>query len=145
MLFLSRRENNVDRTEQERRIADFIGRRVWAVVGASLDEQKYGNRIYHSLRNAGYTVYPVNPKGGEIEGAKIYPSLADLPRPPEVIDIVVPPPVTEKVVKEAHELGLNRVWMQPGAESEAAIDYCEENGMEVVHGTCIMLHKRRWN
>jgi hypothetical protein len=49
------------------------------------------------------------------------------------------------VVKEAHELGLNRVWMQPGAESEAAIDYCEENGMEVVHGTCIMLHKRRWN
>ena len=130
---------------QGQEIADFVNRRVWAVVGASEDRSKFGNRIFLDLRDAGYTVYPVNPKGGELEGAKIYPSLADLPQPPEVIDLVVPPSVTEQVVKEAHELGLTRVWMQPGAESEAAIAYCQEHGLQVVYGACAMVWKRRWD
>jgi len=135
----------MDRVEKERLIADFVGRRVWAVVGASQDQRKYGNRIYHSLRNAGYTVYPVNPRGGELNGATVYSSLADLPQPPEVIDLVVPPPVTERVVEEAHELGLTRIWMQPGAESEAAIQYCQEHAMKVIYEACAMVHKRQWN
>lgn len=130
---------------EQQHIPDFVNRRVWAVVGASEDRSKFGNRIYRDLRDAGYKVYPVNPKGGELEGAKVYPSLADLPQPPEVIDLVVPPAVTEQVVKEAHELGLTRVWMQPGAESEAAIAYCQEHGIEVVHDACAMVWKRRWD
>jgi predicted CoA-binding protein len=134
----------VDSTEKDRLISDFVNRRVWAVVGASQDPAKYGNRIFHSLRNAGYTVYPVNPKGGELNGSAIYPTLVDLPQSPEVIDLVVPPPVTEEIVKEALELGLRRVWMQPGAESQKAIDYCHEHGIEVVHHACAMVHKRRW-
>jgi hypothetical protein len=130
---------------EQRQIPDFVNRRVWAVVGASEDRSKFGNRIFRDLRDAGYTVYPVNPKGGELEGAKVYPSLAALPQPPEVIDLVVPPAVTEQVVKEAHELGLTRVWMQPGAESEAAIAFCQEQGIQVVHGACAMVWKRRWD
>ncbi|MGD9145178.1 MAG: CoA-binding protein [Anaerolineae bacterium] len=130
---------------EQRQIPDFVNRRVWAVVGASEDRRKFGNRIFRDLRDAGYTVYPVNPKGGELEGAKVYPSLAALPQPPEVIDLVVPPAVTEQVVKEAHELGLTRVWMQPGAESEAAIAFCQEQGIQVVHGACAMVWKRRWD
>jgi predicted CoA-binding protein len=135
----------MDRIEKERRIADFVGRRVWAVVGASQDRRKFGNRVYRSLRDAGYTVYPVNPKGGELEGAKIYPNLAALPELPEVIDLVVPPAVTEKVVEDAHRLGLDRIWMQPGAESETAIQYCQEHAMEVIYDACAMVHKRQWN
>jgi hypothetical protein len=128
----------------DRLISDFVNRRVWAVVGASQDPAKFGNRIFHSLRNSGYTVYPVNPRGGELDGSEVYPTLADLPQSPEVIDLVVPPRVTEKVVKEAHELGLSRVWMQPGAESQKAIDYCHEHGMQVIYDACAMVHKRRW-
>jgi len=90
-------------------------------------------------------VYPVNPRGGEVEGVPVYPSLADLPERPEVVDMVVPPAVTEQVVKEAHRLGLTRIWMQPGSESEAAIAYCWEHGLEVVYDTCAMVHKRRWD
>ncbi len=131
-------------TEQHQLISDFVNRRVWAVVGASQDRSKFGNRVYRSLRDAGYTVYPVNPKGGELEGAVVYPTLADLPQQPEVIDFVVPPPVTQQVVKEAHKLGLTRIWMQPGAESEAAIAYCVEHGMQVVHDACAMVWKRQW-
>lgn len=130
--------------DQQELISDFVNRRVWAVVGASHDPRKFGYQVFRSLRDAGYSVYPVNPKGGELEGAKVYRSLADLPQPPEVIDMVVPPAVTEQVVREAHELGLTRVWMQPGAESEASVLYCHEHGMQVVERACAMVWKRSW-
>ncbi len=130
---------------REQLISDFINRRVWAVVGVSQDRSKFGNRVFRTLREAGYTVYPVNPKGGEVEGVKVYASLADLPERPEVVDTVVPPAATEQVVKEAYSLGLTRIWMQPGSESEAAIAYCHEHGMEVVYDTCAMIHKRWWD
>jgi len=128
----------------EELIADFINRRVWAVVGASQNPAKYGYKIVRDLASAGYKVYPVNPKGGEIEGIPVYRSLRELPEKPEVVDIVVPPQVTEEVVKECKELGLTRIWMQPGAESEKAIRYCEENGLQVVYGVCAMLNKKVW-
>jgi predicted CoA-binding protein len=125
-------------------ISEFVNCRVWAVVGASQDPTKFGYRVYRSLRDAGYTVYPVNPRGGELLGEAIYPTLADLPQRPEVVDTVVPPPVTEQIVQEMQALGLSRVWMQPGSESAAAIAYCEEQGIDVVYGDCAMAHKRRW-
>ncbi|MFC2038059.1 CoA-binding protein [Chloroflexota bacterium] len=134
----------MNRIEQERLISDFVNRRVWAVVGASHDRSKFGNRIYRSLCDSGYVVYAVNPKGGELEGSKVYPTLADLPQRPEVVDLVVPPAVTEQIVKEAHQLGLSRIWMQPGAESETAIAYCQEQGMQVIYHACAMVHKRQW-
>lgn len=136
---------SVEMAEQQQLISDFVNRRVWAVVGASQDRTKFGNRVYRSLRSAGYIVYPVNPKGGELEGETVYSSLADLPEPPEVIDLVVPPRATEQVVREAHALGLARVWMQPGAESDAAIAYCHQHGIQVIHGACAMVWKKQWN
>ncbi|MCL6431477.1 MAG: CoA-binding protein [Anaerolineae bacterium] len=125
-------------------IDDLINRRVWAVVGVSADPAKFGYRIFRSLREAGYRVYGVNPNAREIDGQTIYPSLAALPERPEVVDIVVPPPVTERIVRECAELGLCRVWMQPGAESDSAIRFCQEHGIAVVYGACAMVEKRRW-
>jgi predicted CoA-binding protein len=135
----------VGQYQEPQLISDFVNRKIWAVVGASQDRSKFGNRVFRALRAAGYDVYPINPKGGEVEGARVYPSLADLPLIPEVVDLVVPPAVSEKVVKEAHALGVTRIWMQPGAESEAAIAYCTENGLQVVHDACAMVHARQWN
>jgi len=132
-------------SEMQGWITDFVNRRVWAVVGVSQARNKFGNRIYRSLRDSGYVVYPVNPKGGELEGAKVYPTLADLPQTPDVVDLVVPPAVSEQVVKEAYKLGLSRIWMQPGAESPAAIDYCHAHGIQVVHDACAMVWKRQWD
>jgi predicted CoA-binding protein len=126
-------------------ISSFVDRRVWAIVGASGDPSKFGYRVFRNLQQAGYIVYPVNPKGGELLGAQVYPSLADLPHPPEVVDTVVPPAVTEQVVKEMHELGLPRVWMQPGSESEAAIAYCRDHGIQVIYNACAMVHRRQWD
>ena len=125
-------------------IEDFINQRVWAVVGASTDPTKYGNRIFRDLRAAGYTVYGVNPRGGKIEGQELYPALSDLPEKPAVVDTVVPPVVTVEVVRQCAELGLTRVWMQPGSESEVAIQFCREHGIRVVHHVCAMVRKRVW-
>jgi predicted CoA-binding protein len=133
------------RQDKQKLIADFVNRRVWAVVGASSDRSKYGNKVFRSLRAAGYTVYPVNPKGGKLDGTTVYASLAEVPADCEVVDLVVPPRITETVVEEAYQAGLTRIWMQPGAESPSAIEYCQDQGMEVVHNACAMVHKRRWN
>jgi predicted CoA-binding protein len=138
-------EEGAEMAEKQRLISDFVNRKTWAVVGASQDRGKFGYRVFRSLRDSGYIVYPVNPKGGTLEGVKVYPSLADLPEPPEVVDIVVPPAVTEQVVQEAHQLGLTRIWMQPGAESETAVSYCHEHGIQVIHDDCAMVWKRQWD
>lgn len=125
-------------------IEECVNQRVWAVVGASPAASKYGHKIFRTLRAAGYVVYGVNPKNGEIDGQKLYRTLADLPEKPGVVDIVVPPKITEKVVRECAELGLKRVWMQPGAESEEAIQFCRDHEIKVVHDVCAMIQKREW-
>lgn len=114
------------------------------MIGASRNPEKYGYKIFRGLRSAGYIVYGVNPKGGEIEDQRLYPSLADLPEKPAVVDIVVPPKVTEEIVRQCVKLGLGRVWMQPGSESEEAIRFCQEKDIKVVHGVCAMIRKRQW-
>jgi len=114
---------------------------VIAVVGASRDPEKYGHRVYRDLREAGYTVYPVNPNAAEILGDRCYPDLESLPVRPNVVNVVVPPEVAEEVVESCKELGITKVWMQPGSESEKAIEYCEANGIDVVYGVCIMVER----
>ena len=124
----------------ERLIKSFLNKKnVFAVVGASRNPKKYGHQVYRNLRSAGYRVYPVNPNADEVLGDKCYPSLEDLPVKPDVVDVVVPPNVTEEVVKTCKKLGISKVWMQPGSESEEAINFCKENGIEVVYGVCVMI------
>jgi predicted CoA-binding protein len=126
-------------------IREFINERVWVVVGASTNPDKYGNQIFRELLDAGYTVYGVNAGGGEIAGQALYPSLSDLPEKPAVVDTVVPPPVTEQIVQQCAQLGLTRVWMQPGSESPEAIAFCENHDIKVVHSACAMIRRRDWN
>ena len=128
----------------EERIKAFLEKRnVFAVVGASRDPQKYGYQVYRDLKNAGYKVYPVNPNAQEVLGDKCYPSLEELPERPDVVVVVVPPQVTEQIVKACKEMGIRKVWMQPGSESEEAVRYCEESGLEVIYDMCIMVQRRR--
>lgn len=124
-------------------IQEFVSHRLWAVVGVSEDPSKYGHLVFATLLDSGYKVLGVNPKNGQVLGQTIYRTLADLPEKPEVVDIVVPPAVTEQIVRQCLDLGLTRVWMQPGAESQEAIDFCEANGIQVVWDACAMVHRKR--
>jgi predicted CoA-binding protein len=116
---------------------------IFAVVGASRDPQKYGYQVYKDLKNSGYEVYAVNPNAKENLGDKCYPNLENLPVKPDVVDVVVPPKVTEEVVKACKGLGITKVWMQPGSESEKAIKFCEENGIDVAYGVCVMIERAK--
>ncbi len=124
----------------EKLIKEFMAKKKFAVVGATDNAEKYGNRIFKNLTGRGYEVYPVNPNLEEIEGVKCYPTLADIPVKVDVVDFVVPPKVTESILKECKKLGLDNIWLQPGSESDAAIAFCHENDFKVVHGTCVMLN-----
>ena len=128
----------------EELIKKFLNKKnIFAVVGASRDPKKYGYQVYKDLKEAGYKVYPVNPNADEILGDRCYPDLGDLPTKPNVVDVVVLPKVTEEIVKTCKRLGITKVWMQPGSESETAIKFCDENGIDVVHGVCVMVERRR--
>lgn len=114
------------------------------MVGASRDAEKYGHKIYKNLKAKGYRVYPVNPEAREILGDRCYPSLAELPEKPDVVDIVVPPPVALTVVKACKALGITKVWLQPGSESEEILRYCAREGFECIRGACVMVESDKF-
>jgi len=117
----------------------FLAQRTWAVAGASRTDQKFGNMAYRELKARGNRLLPVHPSAESIEGDRCYASLKALPEPAGVVLVVTPPAQTEQVVQDAAAADIRRVWMQQGAESEAAIRFCQERGIEVVHGECIMM------
>jgi predicted CoA-binding protein len=123
------------------RILSFLEEGPWAVVGASNDRAKYGNKVLRCYMQKGKTpVYPVNPHAQEIEGLAAYPSLGALPRPARAASIITPPEVTETVVREAAELGIRYLWMQPGAESPRAIQLAQAAGIELIAGgPCLLV------
>ena len=121
-------------------VAEFLAGNSFAVVGASTDRQKYGNKVLRCYMDNGYTVYPINPKATEVEGLVAYKSLAALPQLVHGISVVTPPAVTEQVVNEAASLGIAHLWMQPGAESAAAIEACKAKGISVIaRGPCLLV------
>jgi predicted CoA-binding protein len=118
----------------EQRIRAFMESGPYAVVGASSDREKYGNKVLRAYQQHGQEVYPVNPRADEIEGLKAYPSLAAVPVRLRAVSIITPPRITEQVVKEAAAAGVKFVWMQPGAESPEAVQAAEDLGLEVIAG-----------
>lgn len=114
-------------------------RNVIAVVGASRNKEKYGYKVFMQLLKDGYKVYPINPHADEIEGVKCYPALSYLPEKPDVVITVVNPDVTKLVVKEAINLGIKKIWMQPGSESKEAIEEAKKHGVKVISEMCFVV------
>ena len=120
-------------------VQDFVRQRTLAVVGVSRTGKGFGNFAYRELRSKGYRLFPVNPAAETIEGDPCYPSLARLPEPVGAALIIVPPPQAEQVVRDAATAGIKRVWLQQGAESEAALKTCELYGITAVAGDSILM------
>ena len=113
-----------------------------AVVGATDNLMKYGSVIYRDLKRKGYSVYPVNPNRTEVDGDKAYPSLDKLPKSPTIVNIVVPPRVTIRILKTSLELSLDNIWLQPGAESPESLAFLQEHGFNYLANACIMVESR---
>ena len=120
-------------------IRDFLAQPTLAVAGVSRQGKKFGNLAYRALRARGYRLFPIHPTAAEVEGERCYPSLAALPEAVGGLLVVLPPAQTEVVVHDAWRAGIRRVWLQQGAESAVAIHACQQNGIQVVHGHCILM------
>ena len=95
--------------------------KVVAVIGASSNRHKFGNRAVRAFQQQGYTVVPINPHEAEVEGLKSYASVMDVPGPIDMASIYLPPEIGEQVIDEIARKGIPEVWLNPGAESDALI------------------------
>lgn len=120
-------------------VEEFLLQKKIAVVGVSRKKAKFGNAIYKELKQKGYNVFPINPHINTFEGDACYPDLLSLPEKVDAVVINVPSVQTEKVVREAKKAGINKVWLQQGSQSENAVKFCEENGIEYVSNECILM------
>jgi uncharacterized protein len=120
-------------------IREIMAQRTLALVGASRNGKKFGNAILRELKAKGYSVLPVHPQAESIDGERCYPNLNSLPEKVGAVVVCVPPVQAEQVVQQAHEAGIDRVWLQQGAESYATVRYCEKHEMTTVQGQCIMM------
>jgi len=123
-----------------RAIDEFLKSGPYAVVGASRNRSKYGNKVLRCYLQHGLEAFPVNPNATEVEGIPCAPTLRDLPKTVRGVSVITPPDVTARVVEDAAAAGARFVWMQPGAESAAAVNRAEQLGLGVIHGgPCLLV------
>ena len=121
-------------------IQAFLNGSPFAVVGASTDRAKYGNKVLRTYLQKDLAVTPVNPRADEVEGVAAAKSLADIEGSIHGISVITPPTITENVVQEAIRLNIKNIWMQPGAESDAAVTAAQAAGINVIHsGPCLLV------
>ena len=129
-------------------VQDFLAQKSIAVVGVSDQRETGCNLGYRKFKEAGYTVYAVNPRLTEFEGAPCYADLKAIPQPPDAVFILANPKVTDQIVDQCVELGVKHVWMhcmmgvKPGlaagmtSVSPDAVRKCQEHGIAVIPGSC---------
>ena len=95
--------------------------KIVAIIGASSNPRKFGNRAVRAFRRQGYTVIPINPNEAQVEGLKTYASVLDVPDAIDIATFYVPPNIGEKVMKEVAKKNIPEVWLNPGAESDSLV------------------------
>ncbi|KTC75629.1 CoA-binding protein [Legionella birminghamensis] len=121
-------------------VEQFLQSPAFGVVGASSNQSKFGNKVLRCYLAHDMKAYPVNPFEERIEGLACVKEVADLPEEIDSLSVITPPAVTEKIVEQAIAKGIKNVWMQPGAESDAAIEQGIKHGINVIaRGPCILV------
>lgn len=95
--------------------------KVVAVIGASRNRRKFGNKAVRAFKEQGYTVVPINPHEREVEGLQAYASVLDVSGPIDMASFYVPPEIGERVIEEVAAKRIQEVWLNPGAESDALV------------------------
>lgn len=127
-------------TERPRAIRQFLQSGPFAVVGASADRSKYGNKVLRCYRQHDLPVVAVNPGRSEVEGVRCVPSLRDVPPGTAAASVVAPPAAAAGIVADAVAAGLKHLWFQPGAEQPDAVAAARAAGLDVIaDGSCLLV------
>ena len=114
------------------------GKKIVAVVGASKDRKKFGNKAFRAFQHQGYTVIPVNPNEAEVEGHQTYPSVVDIPGPVDMATVYVPPDAGVKVMDDLARKSVPEVWLNPGADEPVVVKRARELGLNVIQACSIL-------
>jgi predicted CoA-binding protein len=105
---------------------------VVAVIGASTDRHKFGNKALRAFVHGGYDVIPVNPHHAEVEGLPCFPTVLDVPRRIDMATIYVPPDVGERIIEEVARKNIPEVWLNPGTANHTLIAQARRLGIEPI-------------
>jgi predicted CoA-binding protein len=119
-----------------------MGRRV-AVVGASNQRTKFGNKALRAFVAEGHTVFPINPREKVVEGVRAYASVLDVPEPIDMATLYVQPEVAHQLLDELEQKQIPEIWVNPGAESDALLADARKRGLNVIAACSIMGIGRR--
>ncbi|HOZ48350.1 MAG TPA: CoA-binding protein [Candidatus Hydrogenedentes bacterium] len=109
-----------------------------AVVGASADRKKYGNKAVRAFVDGGWTVYPVNPREAEIEGLKCYASIEEVPQPIDRISLYVPPAVGLRMLDAIAAKAPTEFFLNPGSESDELVEAARARGLEPIQACSVV-------
>ena len=120
-------------------IDKFFSSEAYAVVGVSRNKKKFGNTVFDAMQERDLTVYPVNAHIDTFEGVRCYHSISDLPDEVKSVAIIVPPEAAKSVIADCKSKGIKNVWFQPGSSTPETIAAAQSDGLNVVHGHCIVM------
>jgi predicted CoA-binding protein len=109
-----------------------------AVIGASTDRSKFGNKAVRAYVRQGFQVFPINPRETSIEGIPALASIRDLPQRPHLISVYLPPPVLLKVLPDIAARGCDELWLNPGTDSPEVVAAAEALGINVIQACSIL-------
>ena len=103
-----------------------------AVIGASADRRKFGNKALRAFRHAGYTVVPINPHATVVEGERAYATVLDYPGAIDEATFYVPPDIGAQVLDQVARKGIPKVWLNPGADARPVIEHARSLGLNAI-------------
>ena len=103
-----------------------------AIIGASKDRSKFGNKAVRAYLHQGWTVYPVNPRDKEIEGLQTYPSIREVPRPINRVSIYLPPGIVIEMLDDIAAAKPDEVFFNPGTDSAEVLAKAETLGLNAI-------------
>jgi uncharacterized protein len=109
-----------------------------AIIGASSDRQKFGNKAVRAFQQRGFTVYPVHPQEKEIEGLPVFSTIRDVPVRPDIVTIYVGPEKLLRLLADIAARGCDQLWLNPGTSSDEALAEAERLGLKTVEGCSIL-------
>jgi uncharacterized protein len=112
--------------------------RTVAIVGASSNRRKFGNRALRAFERQGFTVLAINPNEPEVEGHKTYASVLDVPGPIDMATVYVPPAIALRVMEQLAQKGIAEVWLNPGADDDAVVARARELGLNIIQACSIL-------
>lgn len=126
-------------------IEKILDSKLWAVVGATNNQSKFGYKIYKRLKNEGYEVYPVNPVYDEVDGDHCFNSIEEIPRKVDCVNMVVSSSLGRPILEKIKNAGIETVWFQPGTWDSELISYTKSLGINAIYDHCVLveLSKRK--